>query len=197
MGFISPNSDIVEQADGHTTLHSASKMLPQRIMRSSALRASLASTRCLPLVQRRSFLPDSLSNRKALDAHYPERQILSDTEDPEMNGGYINPPRIKRQFRDPYADWWDPQERRNFGEPVHEDNDVLGIFSPYEYTWTTPGRGLIMIGTFVAALMGLSGLVYLNYPDRPSYPREFDGGLERELGGPGAVRARMEGDEDP
>lgn len=45
-----------------------------------------------------------------------------------------------------------------------------------------------MIGTFVAALMGLSGLVYLNYPDRPSYPREFDGGLERELGGPGAVR---------
>jgi len=105
-----------------------------------------------------------------------------------QNGGYINPPRIKRQFRDPYATWWDPQERRNFGEPVHEDNDVLGIFSPWEYTWTTTGPGLIMVGTFIAVFLGVSSVVYMNYPDKPSYPREFEGGLERELGGPGAVR---------
>lgn len=108
-----------------------------------------------------------------------------------QNGGYINPPAIKRQHRDPYADWWDPQERRNFGEPVHEDNDMLGMFSPWDYTWTTTGPGLIMIGTFIATVLGVSGLVYLNYPDRPSYPREFEGGLERELGGPGAVRVIM------
>ena len=107
-----------------------------------------------------------------------------------QNGGYINPPRVKRQHRDPYAQWWDPQERRNFGEPVHEDNDVLGIFSPWDYTWTTTGPGLIMIGTFVATFLGVCGIVYLNYPDRPSYPREFEGGLEKELGGPGAVRVR-------
>lgn len=106
----------------------------------------------------------------------------------EQNGGYINPPRIKRQFRDPYANWWDPQERRNFGEPIHEDNDVLGIFSPYEYTWTKPGPGLVMIGSFIAVFLGVSGLVYLKYPDQPTYPREFEAGLERELGGPGAVR---------
>ena len=105
-----------------------------------------------------------------------------------QNGGYINPPAIKRQHRDPHADWWDPQERRNFGEPIHEDNDVLGIFSPWEYTWTSTGPGLIMIGTFVATVLGVSGLVYLNYPDRVAYPREFEGGLQRELGGPGAVR---------
>jgi NADH dehydrogenase (ubiquinone) 1 beta subcomplex subunit 8 len=105
-----------------------------------------------------------------------------------QNGGYINPPRIKRQFRDPYADWWDPQERRNFGEPVHEDNDLMGIFSPYEYTWTTTGPGLLMIGTFVATFMSVLGVVFLSYPDRPSYPREFEEGLERELGGVSAVR---------
>ena len=35
-----------------------------------------------------------------------------------QNGGYVNPAAEKRQFRDPYAEWWDPQERRNFGEPV-------------------------------------------------------------------------------
>lgn len=104
------------------------------------------------------------------------------------NGGYINPPRIKRQFRDPHANWWDPQERRNFGEPIHEDNDVLGIFSPYEYTWTSTGPGLLMIGTFITVFLGVTGVVYFNYPDMPAYPREFEGGLERELGGPGAVR---------
>ena len=35
-----------------------------------------------------------------------------------QNGGYVNPAREKRQFRDPYGEWWDKQERRNFGEAV-------------------------------------------------------------------------------
>ncbi|KAG5976922.1 hypothetical protein E4U55_007156 [Claviceps digitariae] len=174
-------------------------MLPQRIVRSSIIRSNIGATRCLPIIQRRAFFPASFSDEKVIDAKYPDRRTMTEAEDPGMqqNGGYINPPRIKRQFRDPHAKWWDPQERRNFGEPIHEDNDVLGIFSPYEYTWTTPGPGLVMIGTFVAVFLGVIGLVYLTYPDQPTYPREFEGGLERELGGPGAVRARMEGDEDP
>ncbi|PFH58100.1 hypothetical protein XA68_14145 [Ophiocordyceps unilateralis] len=155
------------------------------------------AARRLPTTQRRGFLPPQFSDWKVLEEKYPERKVLSEVEDPEMNGGYINPPRIKRQHRDPYADWWDPQERRNFGEPVHEDNDTLGIFSPYEYTWTTDGPALIMIGSFLAVALTMSGIVYLTYPDRPAYPREFEGGLERELGGPGAVRARMPGDPDP
>jgi NADH dehydrogenase (ubiquinone) 1 beta subcomplex subunit 8 len=115
----------------------------------------------------------------------------SNTKCKLQNGGYINPPRIKRQFRDPHANWWDKQERRNFGEPVHEDNDVLGIFSPWEYTWTTTGPGLIMIGTFIATFLSVSGVVYAFYPDMPAYPREFPGGLERELGGAGAVRVSL------
>lgn len=65
---------------------------------------------------------------------------------------------------------------------------MLGIFSPWEYTWTTTGPGLIMVGTFLAVFFSVTGLVYLNYPDSPAYPREFEGGLERELGGPGATR---------
>jgi len=108
----------------------------------------------------------------------------------DKNGGYINPPRIKRQFRDPHADWWDKQERRNFGEPVHEDNDMLGMFSPYEYTWTTPGKGALQVLAVVLVFVGIVGVVKVTYPDKPSYPREFEGGLERELGGPGAMRVR-------
>ena len=104
-----------------------------------------------------------------------------------QNGGYINPPREKRQFRDPYGDWWDKQERRNYGEPVHEDNDILGMFSPEEYTHFTPGKGILLIGCWVASVLGLCGVVSLYYPDKPSAPRTFPGGLDRELGGEGAV----------
>ena len=106
----------------------------------------------------------------------------------KQNGGYINPPPLKRQFRDPYGDWWDKQERRNFGEAVHEDNDILGMFSPEEYTHVSSGTALFQLGCFVAAVFGLCGVVYIFYPDTPAAPREFEGGLERELGGPEAVR---------
>ena len=105
-----------------------------------------------------------------------------------QNGGYISPPPVLRQFRDPHGDWWDKQERRNYGEPVHQDNDILGMFSPHEYTHTKPGKGLFQIGCFVAAVFGLCGIVAKTYPDKQSAPREFEGGLERELGGPNAVR---------
>lgn len=104
------------------------------------------------------------------------------------NGGYINPPAIKRQFRDPYGDWTDKQERRNFGEPVHEDEDRLGIFSLEEYNVMTGKRGFAMWGLFVACVGGLFTAVYMTYPDRPSAPKEYPGGLEEELGGSGALR---------
>ncbi|MCJ1476343.1 hypothetical protein MMC13_005009 [Lambiella insularis] len=113
----------------------------------------------------------------------------ADIDDPSMNGGYINPPPEKRQFRDPYADWWDKQERRNYGEPVHEDNDILGMFSPDEYTHYKPGKGFFLLGCFVATVFGLCAAVYPYYPDKPSAPRAFPRGLDVELGGEGTVHA--------
>ncbi|KAG7132825.1 hypothetical protein HYQ45_008855 [Verticillium longisporum] len=144
-----------------------------------------------------NLLPRRHQRKKTLEAKYPDYPALTEAEDPGMNGGYVNPPFIKRQHRDPYGNWWDKQERRNFGEPVHEDHDLLGIFSPYEYTWTTAGPGALMIGTFVATFLVVVGAIYVTYPDRPTFPREFENGLQRELGGASALRARQEGDEDP
>jgi hypothetical protein len=105
----------------------------------------------------------------------------------KQNGGYVNPPAIKRAFRDPHGDWWDKQERRNFGEPVHEDNDTLGIFSTEPYTHFQPGHGALLLGAFVVSVFALMGVVRQFYPDKPGVPRTFPGGLDRELGGPGAV----------
>lgn len=104
-----------------------------------------------------------------------------------QDGKYPNPPREKRQFRDPYENWWDKQERRNFGEPVHEDNDILGVFSPEQHTHVSPSKGFFHLSCFVAAVLGLSGVVSLMYPDRPTIPRTFPDGMEKELGGPGAL----------
>jgi NADH dehydrogenase (ubiquinone) 1 beta subcomplex subunit 8 len=64
------------------------------------------------------------------------------------------------------------------------------MFSPEEYTHTKPGKGLFQIGCFVAAVLTLCGVVSMTYPDKPSAPTEFEGGLERELGGPGVLRVR-------
>jgi NADH dehydrogenase (ubiquinone) 1 beta subcomplex subunit 8 len=109
-----------------------------------------------------------------------------------QNGNYPNPPAIKRQFRDPNAQWWDKQERRNFGEPIHEDNDILGVFSPEQYTHVTSKKALLSIGTFVVTFLGFCGLVSMYYPDKPSTPRTFPDGLEKELGGSEAVPVSLD-----
>ncbi|KAH6657507.1 NADH:ubiquinone oxidoreductase subunit [Truncatella angustata] len=171
-------------------------MLSRRIAQAPALR-SLISRRALPVVQTRTFIPNAVNDNAILEEKYPEPPKLTEAEDPNQNGAYINPPRVKRQFRDPHADWWDKQERRNFGEPVHEDHDMMGMFTPHEYTWVSPAKGALQIGAFVATVFGLCWVIAQVYPDKQSFPREFEGGLERELGGSGAMRARSPDDPEP
>lgn len=97
---------------------------------------------------------------------------------------------MKRAFRDPYGGWWDAQEKRNFGEPVHEDNEILGVFSPEQYTHVSARKGLFQLGAFVVTFLGLCGVVSMNYPDKPSAPRTYVDGLEKELGGANALLVR-------
>jgi len=69
---------------------------------------------------------------------------------------------------------------------------MLGMFTPYEYTRVKPGKGLFQIGCFIATFLSVVYAVKLTYPDLPTVPREFEGGLERELGGAGTVRVRSQ-----
>lgn len=62
------------------------------------------------------------------------------------------------------------------------------MFSTEDYTWTSAEWGFVLMGTFIATVLGLCGVVYLTYPDQPAVARTFPGGLEEELGGKGAVR---------
>ena len=70
---------------------------------------------------------------------------------------------------------------------MHEDDDILGMFSPYEYTHFSPAWSFATIGMFVATFLGVVGIVRVYYPDKPSVERGFEGGLDRELGGVGAL----------
>ncbi|KAL3445932.1 hypothetical protein BJX65DRAFT_280149 [Aspergillus insuetus] len=152
-------------------------MLSQRIL-----------ARRLPQVALRSAVPRaSFSQVRALKA--------AEDNDPGLNGGYENPPRVKRAFRDPYGDWWDKQERRNFGEPVHEENEILGVFSPEQYTHVPARKGLLQLGAFVVTFLGFCGVVSFFYPDKPSVPRTFPDGLNKELGGSNALLTRKTGED--
>ena len=61
------------------------------------------------------------------------------------------------------------------------------MFSPEEYTHFTPGKGFILLSCWVASVLGLCAAVSLTYPDKPSATRTFPGGLDKELGGKGAM----------
>ncbi|QMW34124.1 hypothetical protein G4B84_009590 [Aspergillus flavus NRRL3357] len=136
-------------------------------------------------------LPQVAVRYNAPRAFFSQGRTLAAAEldDPLQNGNYQNPPRVKRAFRDPHGDWWDKQERRNFGEPVHEENEILGVFSPEQYTHVTSRKGFFHLGVFVATFLGFCGLVSFYYPDKPSVPRTYPEGLEKELGGPNAVKS--------
>ncbi|KXT13341.1 hypothetical protein AC579_6036 [Pseudocercospora musae] len=157
-----------------------------------------------PIVAQRyaSIVPRPATDTKsAAEAEQGSEDLAGMGDDPNMNGNYPDPSLtsalpIKRQHRDPYADWWDPQERRNYGEPVHEDNDILGIFSPEDYTHFSSGWGAVLMGTFVGAVGVLCAVVYRYYPDKPAVSRTFEDGLETELGGPRARRARNQEEGD-
>ena len=51
-----------------------------------------------------------------------------------------------------------------------------------------PHQALVGWIVFASSIVGVYYFVKSTMPDQPSYPKEYEGGLERELGGPGAER---------
>jgi hypothetical protein len=118
-------------------------ILPQRASRlthnnmATAFRAlrlaqRAPASRQMPISRITSALPRTYATATIREARpdKPADQVEQASEDlsgddAAMNGNYPDPSKtsalpLKRQFRDPHAEWWDPQERRNYGEPVHE-----------------------------------------------------------------------------
>ncbi|CAG8575912.1 2789_t:CDS:2 [Paraglomus brasilianum] len=126
---------------------------------------------------RLSFL-SPLGQQRANYAEFGKPRV----SDP-MIGDYPNKPWEPRGLRPPTG-WWDEQERLNSEEELHEEEEVMSLFSTDIYTETTPGKAVrdLLISAGVVGSIGL--IVYLTLPERPmvlrTYP--FDG-LRVELGG--------------
>ena len=148
-------------------------------------------------------IPSRCMSTTAVRAHeLPQTQVPKDLPrgtvvpgdkvDPQL-GDYPAMPFQNQQFRPYSRHWWDTQDRRQYGETLHEQDDVLNMWSPDAYK--TPGplalRHFLMA---VAAIGAFSLLVYKNSFQPPmmrkTFPRD---GLADELGGAQAA-ARTEQD---
>ncbi|TKY89607.1 hypothetical protein EX895_001392 [Sporisorium graminicola] len=123
-------------------------------------------------------------------------------KDPQL-GDYPDLPFVSNQQRKYSPKWWDPQEKRNFGETPHEQDDVLSVWAPDVHAVPASSalrQFLIAIG--VVVLFGST--VYAATPEKPALPRTYPReGLATELGGEqvaapkeGAFSADAEEDED-
>ncbi|GJE88688.1 Ndufb8, NADH dehydrogenase 19kDa subunit [Phanerochaete sordida] len=116
------------------------------------------------------------------------------SKDPQL-AGYPEVPYVSKQRRSPFG-WDDPQMRRNFGEPPHEQEEILSMWGP-DAPVVDPSRALrnfiLAVGTFT----GIGFLCYAIQPEMPAVRREYPfDGLQKELGGLEENKARAESLED-
>ncbi|PWN30923.1 hypothetical protein BDZ90DRAFT_229914 [Jaminaea rosea] len=115
-------------------------------------------------------------------------------KDPQL-GDYPDVPMKSFQLRKHDKSWFDPQEKRNFGETPSEQDDILSVWGPDLHTNTPPQKAVRHFLIAVAAFTTFFGLVYYGTPERNFIPRTFPrDGLAEELTGP--VKAYKEGDFD-
>ncbi|KIY47288.1 hypothetical protein FISHEDRAFT_74809 [Fistulina hepatica ATCC 64428] len=114
-----------------------------------------------------------------------------DTPTPEESGPV--PPHINRQYLSPYG-WQDQQMRRNFGDPMHEREELYSMWAPDVPVHADPPTAvkqfLIATAGFVSFMFACK---YILTPDVPAARRDYPfDGLNRELGG---VPARTESED--
>ncbi|KAA1070518.1 hypothetical protein PGT21_014637 [Puccinia graminis f. sp. tritici] len=109
-----------------------------------------------------------------------------DEPDPQLDGlGYPRVESLSRQWRNPYAKWDDPQERCNFNEPLHAEEEMMGIWAPDVHRISVPSALINLAVAFTGLGVILVSAAYMA-PSSPVVPRTFPfDGLTRELGGPG------------
>ncbi|KAI0044030.1 hypothetical protein FA95DRAFT_1497735 [Auriscalpium vulgare] len=103
--------------------------------------------------------------------------------DPQLNG-YPQLPDISRQYLPAKADWWDWQMRRNYGDIMHEREELYSMWGP-DVPHVAPSIALRYFSIAVAGFVSFGFVAkYALIPDRPSAPRDYPfDGLVRELGG--------------
>ncbi|KAG5339806.1 hypothetical protein C0989_003486 [Termitomyces sp. Mn162] len=110
--------------------------------------------------------------------------------DPQLDG-YPQLPFVSRQRLTPYG-WQDPLMRRNFGDALHEEEEVLSMWGP-DIPPVAPSTAATHFLIAVSAFVGFGCLVrYGLLQDPPALRRQYPyGGLVTELGGLDENKARV------
>ncbi|RDB26276.1 hypothetical protein Hypma_006703 [Hypsizygus marmoreus] len=111
--------------------------------------------------------------------------------DPQLNG-YPQLPFVSRQEL-PALGWQDPLLRRNFGDTLHEQDELLSMWGP-DIPPVSPQSATIQFLIAVSGFVGFGFLVKnVLAQDPPAVRREYPfDGLVKELGGLEANKARAE-----
>ncbi|KAF8643228.1 hypothetical protein AX16_009118 [Volvariella volvacea WC 439] len=115
----------------------------------------------------------------------------SEEPDPQLNG-YPQLPWVSRQNL-PAKGWQDMLLRRNFGDPLHEQEEVLSMWGPD----APPIDPHTATKQFLLAALGITGFAFLVKdvltPEPPAVRREYPyDGLKQELGGVEENKARVQ-----
>ncbi|KAJ1025006.1 hypothetical protein NDA18_004292 [Ustilago nuda] len=112
----------------------------------------------------------------------PIKAAAQQSKDPQL-GDYPDLAFISLQQRKHSPKWWDPQEKRNFGETPHEQDDVLSVWAPDVHS-IPASSALKQFMVAVGVVVIFSSTVYATTPDKPALPRTYPrDGLAAELGG--------------
>ncbi|KAK7202855.1 hypothetical protein BZA70DRAFT_285192 [Myxozyma melibiosi] len=136
----------------------------------SAVRTRIGAVRCYASAPEEPVLPEYT------DFPYTKG-------DDRLVGDYPEYPYVYAQHRDPYAKYDFQQLRRNYNDPLHEDDDMLNMWSPdvHDYV-STAGAVRWALGFFT--VFGLfSYAVSFSVPEKIATGRVYDNGLFKELGG--------------
>ncbi|BFZ53373.1 hypothetical protein PYCC9005_000396 [Savitreella phatthalungensis] len=111
--------------------------------------------------------------------------------DPTQNiGDYpTDIPKVNRQLRNPYRSYDNQQERRNFGETLQEEDEVLAVFTPDVHTHVTPGKAALHLLFAGLALYAVALIGYFTFEPLQAVRRTYPNGLEEELGGVNKARS--------
>ncbi|KAF9048539.1 hypothetical protein BJ165DRAFT_1525983 [Panaeolus papilionaceus] len=140
---------------------------------------------------RRALAARSISTRTLRPSANAVRHYSTQEPDPQLNG-YPQLPWKSRQNLPPLG-WQDSLTRRNFGDPLHEQEEVLSMWGPD----VAPIDPSIALRQFAVAALGFVAFGFfvkeiVTQPP-PAVRREYPyDGLVRELGGLEENKARPE-----
>ncbi|KAI0749822.1 hypothetical protein C8Q80DRAFT_1101214 [Daedaleopsis nitida] len=106
---------------------------------------------------------------------------MPEDDDPQL-ADYPRLPFVSKQTRSPRG-WEDMQFRRNFGEPMHEQEEVLSMWGP-DVPVVPPQTAARWFSIAVLGFVSFGVLCSYVHPAMPAIRREYPfSGLVSELGG--------------